>query len=397
MDYGAAASERAKNATPGGVGSGASEIFQNIQVLRAVAALLVVIGHLQPLFERIDPRLGFVGLGRAGVDLFFVISGFVMVHTTKRADPSPALFTYRRITRIVPLYWLLTLTVFVLALVAPSLLGASRPDPVWFAKSLGFIPFAKGDGTMNPLLPVGWSLNYEMAFYGVFALSMFGGQRWRYWIAGALMLAAALPGFLRMPISDPVVNWYTRPVVAEFVAGMVIGGLFPRLSGISRPWAAVAATGVCALFAVLLGSGLTAIEPLRTAIASAAAAGILVLAITLERGGWAVTWQPALLVGNASYSIYLTHLFMTQVAVTAAIKLGVAGAAAAAGSVAAAAIAIVAGVIAYRLFELPATRALKAFPTKLLSAMTGHVSGRRLLAEFDQPTHLSNSATRKAR
>lgn len=382
MDFGATASERTRNTIPGGARGGRSEILQNIQILRGIAALLVVVGHLQPLFERIDPGLSFVSLGRAGVDLFFVISGFVMVYTTDRADPSPALFAYRRITRIVPLYWLLTLTVFVLALEAPSLLGASRPDPVWFAKSLAFIPFDKGDRTMNPLLPVGWSLNYEMAFYAVFALSMLAGRTWRYWITGALIVAATLPGFLRMPISDPVVDWYTRPIIAEFVAGMALGALFPRLSGIcGAPRAAVAAAGLCALFAVLLASGLTAIEPLRVVIAGAAAAGILVLAITLERGGWAASWRPALLVGNASYSIYLTHLFVTQVVITAAVRLGVVGATAAAGSVAALAITILAGVVAYRLFELPVTRALKTFPTKLVGVMAGHVNGRRLPAE----------------
>src|ERR1700751_1248467 len=119
-------------------------MLNNVQALRALAALLVVAGHLEPLFAAIHPALAAVGLGRAGVDLFFVISGFVMVLTTDRAEPSALEFAQRR---IVPLYWSVTLAVFALPLAAPELLTAGRPDPAWLLRSLAFTPFDKGDGT----------------------------------------------------------------------------------------------------------------------------------------------------------------------------------------------------------------------------------------------------------
>src|SRR5690349_10997415 len=108
-------------------------MLNNVQALRALAAMLVVLGHLQPLFETVHPALAWVGLGRCGVDLFFVISGFIMVHTTRAGDTSPGAFAIRRLVRILPLYWAVTLAVFAVALVAPSLVQASRPDPVWLA------------------------------------------------------------------------------------------------------------------------------------------------------------------------------------------------------------------------------------------------------------------------
>jgi exopolysaccharide production protein ExoZ len=344
-------------------------MLRNVQVLRALAALLVVVGHLQPLFMRMDPRLGLVALGRAGVDLFFVISGFVMVYTTNRTEPSPALFAYRRITRIVPLYFLVTLAVFGLTLVAPALLGATRPDPAWLIMSLAFIPFDKGDGTTNPLLPVGWSLNYEMAFYTVFALAMFAGQRWRYWTSGGLVIAASLPGFLAVPTAGPVAAFYTRPVVAEFVAGMALGAAFPWLGEIPRgPRAVVAVGALPAFVVVLLASGFASFEALRVSIAGTAAAVILGLAVALERGGAAVRSRPALLLGDASYSIYLTHLFVTQLAVAVAVRLNAGGAAAAVAIVAALSAAILGGILTYRLIELPVARVLKTFPANARTA-----------------------------
>jgi exopolysaccharide production protein ExoZ len=78
-------------------------MIKNIQALRALAVMVVVLGHLQPLAQQVHPLLTWVGLGRAGVDLFFVISGFIMVYTTEREAPSAAQFALRRLIRIVPL------------------------------------------------------------------------------------------------------------------------------------------------------------------------------------------------------------------------------------------------------------------------------------------------------
>jgi peptidoglycan/LPS O-acetylase OafA/YrhL len=338
-------------------------MLRNLQLLRALAAMMVVVGHLQPLFARVHPALAWVGLGRAGVDLFFVISGFVMVYTTRRGDQGPGEFARRRIGRIVPLYWLVTGGVFAIALAAPGLLGASRPHPAWLVKSLAFIPFDKGDGTFNPLIPVGWSLNYEMFFYAVFGLCLFAPPRWRYVLSGAAILALAAPGLAGVHFTGVAAEFYTRPILVEFAAGMALGAAFDRLPAqASAPAAAGLGALGAALAAGVLASGLLTAEPARVAAAGAASAGLLTCALILERSGRRAA-GPALVLGDASYSIYLTHLFVTQAFAAAAVRLGLVTPAASAllilGALATVAIG---GVACFRLFELPVTRALRTFP-----------------------------------
>lgn len=336
-------------------------MYRNVQVLRGVAAMLVVLGHLQPLFAQVHPWLSVVGLGRCGVDLFFVISGFVMVHTTRDRPSAPAAFALRRLARIVPLYWTVTVAVFGLALLAPALLGASRPDPMWLIKSLAFMPFDKGDGTFNPLVPVGWTLNYEVAFYGIFAVSLLIGGRARYALAAAAILLLSLPGWLGFEFASPGAQFYTRPIIAEFVGGIALGVALDRLPRFSSPLAAGAAVfGAGFALVVLLASGLASTEAVRVAVAGGSAVLVVGLALSLERGGRAAQSNAALAVGDASYSIYLTHLFVTQAFVLAAARLGIGGAPAVTAVIVAALLAVIGtGVLVHRFYERPATRLLR--------------------------------------
>lgn len=102
------------------------ETIGNIQSLRAIAAILVVFVHLEVFLHHLDLK----PFGHCGVDIFFVISGFIMVQTTRRGGHSPARFMANRIARVVPLYWLLTLGVFSLALAVPSLVQNTTTDPI---------------------------------------------------------------------------------------------------------------------------------------------------------------------------------------------------------------------------------------------------------------------------
>jgi peptidoglycan/LPS O-acetylase OafA/YrhL len=143
-------------------------VIRNVQALRGLAALLVVFVHLDNLLLAI----GLSTFGGAGVDIFFVISGFIMVYTTADRHVTPWSFMADRIARIVPIYWLITLAVFCIALVSPMLLQATRADWNELVKSLFFIPFTKADGVVAPMFYVGWTLNYEMFFYLLFALGL---------------------------------------------------------------------------------------------------------------------------------------------------------------------------------------------------------------------------------
>jgi exopolysaccharide production protein ExoZ len=147
----------------------------NIQSLRAFAAISVIFFHLVENAHKhgmetvVLTPLGW--WGNSGVDIFFVISGFVMIESQRRKASNAITFLIRRIVRIVPLYWLLTLFYWTLATFAPSLFPNLELGIPWLLTSLGFI-----SGVFSfsaPILGQGWTLEFEMLFYLVFASTLF--------------------------------------------------------------------------------------------------------------------------------------------------------------------------------------------------------------------------------
>lgn len=274
-------------------------ILANVQVVRAAAAMLVVLVHASDLL----PEVPTGGLGHAGVDLFFVISGFVMVEATRGRSMTPARFFQRRLIRVAPLYWLMTLVVFALAVAAPSLLKSTVADPVALAKSLAFIPYAKGSGLTEPMLFVGWTLNYEMFFYLLFATGLMFG--------GAQVVAIALVGLcLARPLaSGPVGLFYTDPIILEFGYGMAVAAIYARLSPSRAVAACVLGLGILTL---LLAPQLHLHRALRFGIPAAA---IVLGSVWLEKAGAPCRSWAILAVGETSYALYLSHPFVAQLAV----------------------------------------------------------------------------------
>ena len=289
-------------------------MIDNIQALRAAAALLVVFVHLD-VFARV---LGLPTVGHGGVDLFFVISGFIMVHTTWARPIGPGVFMLNRLARIAPIYWLITLAVFSVALVAPRLLQATVADTEQLVQSLFFIPFRKSNGLVQPVLFVGWTLNFEMFFYALFALGLLFRDRRRGALAVVLLLIVlvALGKWFRP--ENVLAAFYTRPIILEFGAGMALAALGPA----AKCHTALGRRAVGALCAAALVA--LALVPLAFPTASrllthgVPATVVVACAIVLHHSGvrWSNRWVLAL--GNASYALYLTHPFVTQ----AAQKLG---------------------------------------------------------------------------
>lgn len=260
--------------------------LQILQVLRLAAALAVVGVHL--------PN---VGRGDWGVDLFFVISGFVMCLSTEASRDA---FIRRRLIRVVPLYWALTAAVFIVALQFPSALDHTKAEPGYLVKSLLFVPFYKDGQGYSPLYFLGWTLNFEMAFYGLFALALLGPKKMRIAVASALVLSLHCVGRLAGPGS--ALGFYGNPIILEFVMGMLVYALMAR----PEAWRMNAAVAAAMLVAGLL---LTAPDfddrAVHSGLASAA-----VLAISL--GLFARMPIPPLIVllGDASYALYLVHPFV---------------------------------------------------------------------------------------
>jgi peptidoglycan/LPS O-acetylase OafA/YrhL len=301
----------------------------NIQSLRALAALMVVFVHIEALAVMAGGRAEALDFGNGGVDLFFVISGFIMVFTTGRKPMGPMTFLAARWRRIAPLYWSVTLAVFALAMLAPRLLQNTQADLPHLIASLLFLPLQRADGTMRPVVFVGWTLNLEMAFYVLFAAGLMFRRR-VLGVAltfGALLALAAWAQWARP--ADPVLLFYTTPMVLEFGFGMLLGLAWPYLPRSRAPALALGAAAVAA-FVLILAAPTLWPGAERMLIYGLPAAVIVAAALTLERSGLALRWAWTRQLGNASYAIYLSHVFVTQAVILAAARLHLHGALAAA-------------------------------------------------------------------
>jgi exopolysaccharide production protein ExoZ len=320
---------------------------------------MVVAAHLSIQIPSVTPYLSsslFLDTDRLvnGVDIFFVISGFIMMVTSRHSRPVE--FAVRRIFRIVPLYWLLTVTLALLVLFAPQFFRTTSLTTEAFMKSLFFIPYTNPGqlGELRPLLALGWTLNYEMFFYAVFALTLILPVGSRLLACGA---AFALLVGSRLLISDldrihSVLGFYTSPQIFEFWLGMAIGTFYHR--GALRMHPGISLAFLVVGFACLLSGS----HPLGNSIlATMLPSGAIVLgAVSLDAAGRTPIWKLPALLGDASYSVYLSHVFTMGCLRVVWVRLGLdhgsVGFAIAFESVGLAVVAI-AAVILYRVVERP--------------------------------------------
>lgn len=279
--------------------------LDSVQILRAVAALAVVLFHLSGNLALQFDLTGRnpLSIGRFGVDLFFAISGFIICYSSQR-DQRVGVFAAKRLARIVPLYWLLTFGVFGIALILPRLLNQTVADTLGLIKSLFFIPHEMPNGKVIPILSLGWTLNYEMFFYGIFAVSLL--FRRRVEVAIAVLASAVLAGaFYR---GDSVVlRFWLSPMLIEFIFGCCIFLLYKHrpamLERMRWLWIAAVAALLVQMFVPV---------PLHRVIKQGIPSAFLLASL--------LSWQPkkglitavGVELGNASYSMYLVHLYVIQ-------------------------------------------------------------------------------------
>ena len=251
-----------------------------------------------------------MNFGIYGVDLFFVISGLVMVRTTAGKRVAPLRFLANRVARIVPLYWAATLLVFGVALAFPGLVGDTRAEATALLKSLFFIPFEKAPGVLQPVLFLGWTLNYEMFFYVLFAAGLlFRDQTARVWAGAAVFLGIVVAGAMAEP-ADPIARFYCDPIILEFAFGMVIGTIpvAPLASSVAKGLSIAAVAG--GLLWMVVFPIVIAIPPYRALTIGLPAAAVVLGALRLEAAGYRITSPLLLLLGSASYALYLSHAFV---------------------------------------------------------------------------------------
>lgn len=250
---------RSEPATPGT----SPTTIEGIQVLQAIAALMVVHHHA---LHSVANGPAWPGFGAAGVDIFFVISGFVMAHTTRNlhrpgapagAGAQAADFLLKRFIRVVPLYWIALLWT------ARRDIAAGQVDS-GLVKDFLFIPHASTlyPDMLWPSVVQGWTLNYEMFFYALFALALlFGRARHAVLIGALLVLAivgAALPAHVgavahSAELWENLARFYTHDILLELAFGVLLQRAVA--GGVKRAWPRLAYVGLLLAGFVLLALG----------------------------------------------------------------------------------------------------------------------------------------------
>ena len=343
----------------------------SIQVGRALAALSVVTGHVLHeagnLRDAQDWLLSLRGIYPfgSGVDVFFVISGFIMCYISRgrMADPGYAgRFVFNRVTRVVPLYWFYTSLMVALLLIMPGAFDSATFDLGHVLASYLFFP-GIDDTYAQPIFALGWTLNYEMFFYALFALVILGARRAAPVVAILLLLSIFLahPALSGGPY---FLEFWSRGLILEFAAGMGLAllpwGRIPRspvLAGL------LLAGAVALLFWMHHYSGLPLADWrwLRYGLPAVVfVTGLLLLARDEADPEHEGSWprRTAVLLGDASYSLYLSHPFVLSAVYMAWARLAPGPAWA---YVVVAVLACLAfSILSYRWLELPLARIFRS-------------------------------------
>ena len=332
--------------------------FQNLQALRGIACLLVVLLHLWGMEKAFGGQTlsAVEWFGFAGVDLFFVISGFIITTTSRRHLGVPAqapTFLFRRLWRIYPMFWV------AMAISVPASMACFDPAPLLnlsgetWAKWLALLP-SKPE---NLVIVQAWTLEYELMFYLVFAAVLCVPPR----LGAGLLAGWAIIVGVEMVFGGgrkPFAGHFQSPYVLEFLAGSLIAWLSEK--GVrAGGWLALAGGVASAAVGILVASRMApeavpaalAGEPLRVPIFGPASALIVYGFVSLE--GRMRMPRSLLRIGDASYSLYLLHMAVLCFASVVGFKVAHSGVPHYLWLVGTLASCVIVGLAAHRLVEKP--------------------------------------------
>jgi exopolysaccharide production protein ExoZ len=263
----------------------------SLQYIRAIAALSVVMFHILEGTSHKWP------LGAKGVDIFFVLSGFLMFSISERRQASPKQFLSDRIARILPTYWVATIITFLCACISIKILQHSSSDVSLLINSLLFLPSSNVQSDY-PTLYVGWTLNYEMFFYVIFSFVILL-QPWHRIITMSVLFITAIIISQYLHVNNIFLLTYTSPLLLEFLAGAWIAFLLTRpLQDNKASFLALCVVIVMFIFGILMPR-----------IGFGGPAVLLVSASVLLERHWMPKIPMLKTLGDASYSIYLFQQF----------------------------------------------------------------------------------------
>ncbi|MBB4009701.1 acyltransferase family protein [Allorhizobium taibaishanense] len=345
-------------------------MLPSLQILRFIAAFSVVLYHagsgLAVEYGGINNPFFF---GTMGVDIFFILSGFIISYSTD-ASRGIGHFLHRRFARVVPLYWLLTLAIILVALIKPNMLNSTVVTVETVVKSFLFIPFPKPNGTLQPLLFLGWTLCYEIFFYCLYALCML--WRGKADILCPLILVALVTMHEIWPHGSMLWHFYFNPVLIEFALGIALCQIYRRSAFFQAGSDAIA---VLLVGAACLLYWLVSNLPVHQVVAPSIFSTLVVSGFLFWRSPKGAIASLLVMLGNASYSLYLIHPYFIQAAIKIFGKMmgTVALTAAVAVTVA---LTILLSVLIFRLIEKPLQKVvLKIGKTPMTKPEMGTATG----------------------
>lgn len=301
----------------------------SIQVLRGLAAVLVIhshaIGHQMKLNngEALQKQFFYLSnFGAVGVDIFFVISGFIITLVGKKFVRNNGFqdFFTKRLIRILPIYWILTLV----ELTHAFLRHPERAPLSTTIKSIILLPIFDQDSFIFPIISLGWTLSFELYFYLIVALFLLLKRKNFIIQLIAFMGSLVCIGLFVPEVSNPLFRFMTNPIIVEFLLGCLIGILYLSGSRLKSniSYALLGMAILMFLGTIVFGNGDTSKAesilidgkaPIRLLLWGIPSAALVAGLLSLELNQRLKFNQQLILIGDASYSIYLTHYFALTV------------------------------------------------------------------------------------
>ncbi len=286
--------------------------IQSLQVLRALAAWLVVYHHYMQIFHSFNSTSSIgeflSSRGGFGVDLFFVLSGFMMYLAASRPSTDGWSFFIKRLFRVFPTYWFFTFIIIIAVALIPSAFIYNQYTAYTLIQSLLFIPHESVSGLgVYPVLTVGWTLNYEVLFYSILAICLAVFKRKGIYICCALILLFPIVFYSFDNVTMSVIK---NPKMWQFVFGMAIGYIFLKYKIIEIQ---LFKTGLISLIAGgIVLSGIVGYGLIHTTISASLIVIGFILINNLFNEKNLLT-QFLIKLGDYSYSTYLAHILVLGV------------------------------------------------------------------------------------
>jgi exopolysaccharide production protein ExoZ len=290
----------------------AGDRLYGLQILRFFAAFSVLFAHtLHELHTfggvSAPPEPFYLA---DGVDVFFVISGFIMYYISAGqfgVAHAQRSFLTKRLIRLVPLYWFFTALMVVAVVLVPTALAHDGLAIPHVAASFAFIPWLDSTGLVHPVLGLGWTLNYEMFFYVAFSFAL--------WLTPRLGLVVLLAAFLALAALNAWVDpqlvqlkFWTDPIILEFLFGVGVAAVL--IHGLRAPAWAPALLMVAGLAGLALGILLPGVDGFARPLLVGVPATMLVAGAAFGRFDVQHPVSRFLVLGgDASYALYLSHPF----------------------------------------------------------------------------------------